>query len=816
MTPLPLLWLSLAFVTGILLASLLTLPVSTWLALAAVSLALALILRRLQSSTRIPVKRNREFTTETRRSPSSLCGSQRYSVCSVSPWFIALNLLTICLGAARYQAALPDFTDPAFIAQYNDSDQTMTVTGVVIDFPDRRDRYTNLRIQAERIRLADDFRGQPAHGLLLARIAPEEEVHYGDRVVLRGRLLTPPEGETFSYRDYLAHQGIYAYMPHPRGFGVLAHRQGNPLLQAIYALKERALADVYRLWPDPEASLFAGILLGVESGIPASVKEAFKNTGTSHIIAISGFNITIIAALFVTVLNRLLNPRRAALTAVAGIALYTVLVGADAAVVRAAIMGSLSLFARQVGRRQHGINSLAFVAALMALLDPNVLWDVGFQLSFAATLGLVLYADPFQQAFIRLAARALPESRARRLAEPVGEYVLFTFAAQLTTFPVMAYHFGRISWSAFLVNPLILPAQPPVMTLGGAALLLALLWFPLGQSLAALAWPFLLYTIRVVEYFARWRGTLALGDFGLLWVFLFYGGLLGLTLGWSRRPKWLPALKPLPLIALLGVLTALTWRAALSAPDGRLHLTLLNVGSSETLLLQTPTGRYLLINGGDSLSLLSDGLGRRLPPFRRGFDWLIVANPDEEQIAALPDAIPRYPPQNVLWAGLPSPNRAADYLRQTLNEADIPITPALDGHTLDLGDGASLRLLTTGPRGAVLLLEWNRFRALLPIGLDEEAMQTLENGRAVGRVSALLLAGHGYAPLNPPQWIASLNPQVILLSVAADDPRGLPDAETLAALQGYTLLRTDRHGWIHLSTDGEHMWLEVERLRPVP
>jgi len=775
----PLIWLSLAFLTGILLADRFPLPAPTWLLLAAASLALALALRRLRPSHLIPNH--------------------------LIPFLIAIPL-----GALRYQAALPDLTEPSFIAQYNDSGKTLVVTGVVTAFPDRRDHYINLRVETERIHPADDFRAAPVHGLLLARIPPQEDVHYGDRVVLRGQVLTPPEGETFSYRDYLSRQGVYSYMPRP-GFGVLERGQGNPLLQAIYAIKEHALATVYRLWPDPEASLFAGILLGVESGIPAPVQDAFKATGTTHIIAISGFNITIIAGLFVTLFNRLLNPRRAALAAALGIAVYTLLVGADAAVVRAALMGGLSLFARQVGRRQHGLNSLAFIAALMAAFNPHVLWDVGFQLSFAATLGLVLYAEPFAQAFVRLASRVLPESRARRLTGPVGEYVLFTLAAQLTTLPIMAYHFGQISLSAFLANPVILPAQPPVMTLGGLALLLGMLWLPAGKLAAALAWPFVLFTIRVVEWFARLRGgVLVLGDFGILGVILFYALLFGLTLGWSRRPRWIPALKPLTVTAALSVLTALTWRAALSAPDGLLHLTLLDVGTGDALLIQTPTGRYILINGGPSPSLLADGLGRRLPPFNKALDWLIITNPEKEQIAALLDVIPRYPPRNVLWAGLPSPNHSADYLRAALTEADIPITSAVRGQTLDLGEGAALRLLATSNRGAILLLEWNHFRALLPLGADKEGLQALDMGRAVGRVTVLLLAGNGYAPLNPPAWIASLNPQLALLSVAADDPRGLPDAETLAALGGYSLLRTDQNGWIHITTDGQQMWIEVE------
>lgn len=161
-----------------------------------------------------------------------------------------------------------------------------------------------------------------------------------------------------------------------------------------------------------------------------------------------------------------------------GIALYTLFVGGDPAVFRAAILGGLALFAAQIGRRQAGLNSLALAALVMAALNPQVLWDVGFQLSFAATLGLVLYAEPLTAGFNRLASRWLARERVQALSGPVSEYLLMTLAAQITTLPVILYHFQRLSLSAFVTNPLILPAQPPVMTLGGLAVMLGLVLEP--------------------------------------------------------------------------------------------------------------------------------------------------------------------------------------------------------------------------------------------------------------------------------------------------------------------------------------------------
>jgi competence protein ComEC len=797
-TRLPLLWLSLAFLAGILLASQVTLPVTVWLILAGSSILAAILLRILSS--RLPFSPAPQPPNSPAPPPSTL-------------FLVSLSLIIFFLGAARYQASVPTI-DAHHIAWYNDRQYELLVTGVLTEPPDVRDTYTNLRLSVQSVDTGDE--SLPVGGLILARILPGQSFHYGEVIRLRGQLKTPPENEDFSYRDYLARQGIHAYMPSAEAT-LLPFRGGNPIPAAIYALKERSLAILYRIFPDPEASLLAGILLGVDTGLPPDLQQAFKDTGTAHIIAISGFNITIIAALFVVVFSRLLGPRRGALAAVIGIAIYTFLVGADAAVVRAALMGGLALFARQVGRRQDGLNTLAFVAALMAAINPHTPWDVGFQLSFAATLGLILYAQPFQEWAAQLLARFLPPATAPKIAQPLSEFVFFTLAAQLTTLPIMAYQFGRISLVSLIANPFILPAQTAVMLLGGLALLLGLLYLPLGQLAAWLAWPFVVYTNRTVELFARFpHGVLILGDFSLLFAILFYAALLAWTFAGHRLKAFLVARQltlALLLLSALALITFLTWRAAFAAPDGRLHLTFLDVGSADALLIQTPTGHYILVNGGPSPSRLSDALGRRLSPFDRKLDYLVIASTQEDQVGALPRMLEHFPPQAVLWAGKVESSYSARQLDEWLADQPITLTRAVPGSGLDLGQGARLTVLATGPRGAVLLVEWGGFRALLPIGMNFDTLEELKNGQAIGPVTALLLADSGYAPLNPPEWVAALRPQVVVLCVAAGDPDGLPAQETLDAVNDSTLLRTDRDGWIQVTTDGEQMWVEVERKR---
>lgn len=721
--------------------------------------------------------------------------------------FILLSLFILFFGAARYRGTVSSLESDSIIS-YNDDGKFYAIEGVIDRLPDRRDHYIQVHLEVKSITLEGlDFHKEVS-GLVLVRLPIEGNWNYGDQVIVRGRLETPSVSEEFSYKDYLARQGIYSLVGDGEAEFV-ASGQGGWLLSGILSLKQKMLDLVYQFYPDPEASLVAGILLGVESGIPENVEQAFRDTGTSHIIAISGFNITIVVSLFFVWFSRWFGQNWGRSLALLGIVVYVVLVGADAAVVRAALMGGFGLLARHVGRRQDGVNTLMGTAAIMVLWNPLVLWDVGFQLSFAAVLGLILYAEPFSNTFVKMASRKLSEETVTKLIQPVSEYFLFTLAAQLTTLPVIIYHFQRVSLTSFPANIAILPAQPPIMILGGVGVLLGLLWPGLGQVISYLVWPFVAYTIRLVEWFAEFQGGVwVLGDISGWLVAIFFIGLLAVTFWPKQVLSHLPSPKPGLIFASLFVLTMLVWRVGLNAPDGNLHITMLDVGTGDAFLIHTPEGRNVLVGGGPSASRLSDGLGRRLP-LGAGLDYLVVASPLEEQVAGLPPIIERFVPQEVLWAGAPNASRGAVFLRENLTTVNIPITQAEAGQMLDLGQGAVLQVFAVGEEGSVIMIQWNRFRMLLPIGVGKSELTGL--GRQLGPVSVYLLAGNGRTSANPLEELVALNPQVILLGVDGGNFLGLPEQELLDNLTDYTLLRTDRNGWVKISTDGVKMWAESER-----
>lgn len=196
-----------------------------------------------------------------------------------------LGVLLAALGGARFLLSVPRF-DQSSLSTYNAIGE-VTVEGVIVAEPDVRDTYINLRVAADRLTLPDRTT-YAISGLLLTRPARPNEFHYGDRVRVAGELAAPPEFATFDYKDYLARQGIYSMIDRPR-LTVLAHDQGSPILSAIFAFRARAREVIVQILPEPAASLLTGILLGDDAGLPIDVQNEFRSTGTTHIIAISGY-----------------------------------------------------------------------------------------------------------------------------------------------------------------------------------------------------------------------------------------------------------------------------------------------------------------------------------------------------------------------------------------------------------------------------------------------------------------------------------------------------------------------------------------------
>jgi len=367
---------------------------------------------------------------------------------------ISACFLSLVLGALRFNASILQFNEHS-LAHYNDTGWT-TIKGVVASEPDVRDRWTNLRVNARQIQVEAQW--QDIEGTVLVQASRYPQYTYGDELEIAGLLETPPELEDFSYRDYLAHRGIYSILRRPQ-IKLVTNGQGNPIYAALFVLKERALSTIGAILTETEDSVLAGILLGVGHGIPKDLEEQFSITGKTHVLVISGTNIAFLTGILTAIGHRLIGKRKATVFVLAGIAVYTILVGADAAVVRAAFMGGLYVLALHYGRQVHALISLVVAASLMTLLDPRTLWDVGFQLSFAATLGLILLVPPMQECLESWLRKGLLETKVKQVVNILNDALIVTLAAQIMTTPIILFAFGWLSLVSPVTNFLILPPQ---------------------------------------------------------------------------------------------------------------------------------------------------------------------------------------------------------------------------------------------------------------------------------------------------------------------------------------------------------------------
>lgn len=361
----------------------------------------------------------------------------------------------------------------------------------------------------------------PVHERLLVRTAGQPPLAYGDGVRLEGRLGRATSFADFDYPAYLRKEGVRAVMVRPRMDRAtvdlpLTERAAVAAVRGIGAVRDAFTASVRRAVPEPASSYLVGILVGGRAALPQRVVDDFSRTSTSHVLAISGYNITILAMAVMTALAGHLGRRRAMLVTIGAIAVFVVMTGAGASVVRAAVMGVLVLVAGALSRQADMGAVILLSAAVMVWSNPLLLRDdVGFQLSFAALIGLV-YLEP------------LITARLGRAGEhAVGRIVSSTTAAQLAVLPLILYYFHTLSVVGPLANLLILPAVPMTMALGFATGIAGLVLSAAGRAVGLLAWAAAAYQLTAVRYLAslpwaafelRINGQILVALYGILFI----------------------------------------------------------------------------------------------------------------------------------------------------------------------------------------------------------------------------------------------------------------------------------------------------------
>jgi competence protein ComEC len=690
--------------------------------------------------------------------------------------------------------------------------------------------------------------GAPIAFAVAATLPRYPNVIAGDRVSVDGQIRPRPASP---YGDYLARIGAVGTLtartlrvgPAPADLG-----------RRLEDLRRAAGDALARVLPEPEAGLAAGILIGLRDRVDRDLAAAFTTAGVSHVVAISGWNIAIVAAAVAAIAGRLGRRRRSVVTMLAIVG-YVAFAGASASVVRAALMAGVVLLARETGRAGRAAAALGWAAVLLLLVDPRLIGDAGFQLSSLATAGLIAWASPLS-GWIESSGRGYVP---RWLAESLG----VSLAAQAATLPIVLVSFGRLAILAPMVNLAVVPLVAPAMAVGlvamvGGALVGAGGPVAIGAVLAAPGWVILRILDAIVTSAAAVPfASLSLAPpMDLVAAALSTSGLVGLT-WWQRRGRGRPSGSAAPVrtgaassnparrsppssgramqraatVALV-ISIAVVGGVAVARPATFARVTILDVGQGDGILVEGSHGGRLLIDGGPDPDRLLVVLDAHLPPWDRRIDTLILTHPHEDHVAGLALLLDRYHVGRVFEPGMrgPGPGYAAWLAR--LSRTGAPVRGGLAAGDRLQVDEIALRVLwpirgqvpiepPDGGTGinnvSVVLLGQVGSRRFLLMGDVEQAIDPQLLAEGLPRVDLLKVAHHGSKTATTQPFVDAVRPRVAVASAGAGNPYGHPATATLdrLAAAGARVLRTDRDGSVVVGFEPDGMTVRAEGGRAV-
>ncbi len=676
----------------------------------------------------------------------------------------------------------------------------------------------------------------------------------GDELVVRGRLRRlATRGRATEFAAYLRRRGVAGELlldqARPTG------RRRGGIAGAVDRMRRRAERAIVAGLPGPEADLLRGMVLGEDEAIAEPVRDSFRASGLAHLLAVSGQNVMLLAALALPGLSVAgLGIRARCAVLLCLIAVYVPLAGAGPSLQRAGVMGAAGVVAMASSRPASRAYALLLAAAATLGLNPRAAGDPGWQLSFAAVAGIVWLVPPLQALARRATGELLPEGgpqrraqRARlrrRAVEGLADGAALTLVATLATAPLLAHHFGYAPLAGLPANLLALPAVAPAMWLGmveAAVGQLAALGSPFGDASAVLA-PALGRLARAPVAYIAWladrfavlpggqlklplRSPLALGaSYAAL-------GAAVVALRRAVRPlgpraeaataTWrrLPAARRAAALALAAVLMLLAggWALAPPGPPKLLTVRFLDVGQGDATLIQDPRGTALLFDGGPpeahTVRLLRQAGVRRLA-------LVVATHQSRDHQGGLADVLQRVPASLLLENA--DGTRDPGFLR-LLAEADrrgIRRVKAVAPMAVRAG-AFTIRVLSPpprppgppsddpNPRGVVAIVSEGGFDLLLSADAESEALLPL----ALPRVEAMKVPHHGSSDSGLPEVLRRLRPQLAGIEVGKGNSYGHPAPSTLTALRraGIRTYRTDRDGTVSLSVSPAGLRVTTER-----
>jgi competence protein ComEC len=644
-----------------------------------------------------------------------------------------------------------------------------------------------VRIVSGRVRI--DVRGMPPH----------PEVIEGDALELWAELYEPRGFGTPGAFDTAAdarRKGIHAFGACKSG--KLFRHLGRPA-RGLVGLPARVRAVARQrilrgVRPGPEQGLVRAMVLGDRTGVDRDTAEKFRAAGTYHVLALSGAQVALVAALLAGLLARVRVPRGAcAVIVCAALAFYSELVGGDVPVARAAWMGAVLVAGRCLDLDADLANLLGLAALLVVMARPSAVGDVAFQLSFAATLGILLLTAP-----LRRAIPAMPLRLELGLAA--------SFAAQLALAPLLLGHFHRLAPAALLLNLLAVPLSGAVLLAGTAVAACPPAWPAAVRVLGEIAWIAARLLLRTADPVRLLPALDVRLPSPAAWaVALFLCGLAGLALGrWIKPAAWLTA----------AGLAALVLGRRPPAADGNLHVAVLDVGQGDCIVVQTPRGRTWLVDAGGSFDGRFDIGEAVVAPYLwslgvRRIEGIVVTHAHPDHAGGVPFLLRAFD-VGELWEGVrPRHDRGYERLDEAARQAAVT-RRAVGRGARDRWDAVGVEVLgplagsppwrTRNDDSVVLALQLGRVRLILTGDIEGQAEAALSPGPA----TVLKVPHHGSRSSSTPAFVLGVAPAVAVVSVGRQSRFGHPHPEVLDRYRrlGTRLYRTDRDGTVRVSTDG--------------
>ena len=579
-----------------------------------------------------------------------------------------------------------------------------------------------------------------------------------------------------------------------------------------------ALADpLRRLIPEPEGGIVRGIVLGERAAVDADLASAFARSGTSHLLAISGFNMTLVAAAVAILARGRVRPATTAALTVSCVLAYSVMVGLAPSVARAAVMAVVASLGLAFGRRPATDNALALAVATMVGIDASAIGDVGFLLSATATGGLLYLGDPMSR-------------RLGFLPGAIRQGLATTLAATLPTIPIIAAVFGRVSLVSPLSNLVAVPLFPPLMVAGVATAALGTVSLDLAQLPGLITYALAFLLRLVVETSAALPlASLAVPDGPIAGLGYGMGVAVALLAGpvaasravraivarVGRKPGLrvrLPSRSAMarrvlwPSAALAVVLTVGTTAIVLwPAPSG-IRVRALDVGQGDAYLIEVD-GSTLLVDGGPDPARLLAELGASLPPWNRRIDLIALTHAHADHADGLIGVLERYEVGLAIEPVGLNPGTVATAWNDRINRAHVPRRAVSAGARLRVGAATLTVLAPDGdPRvdvpSLVLRFERGSFSMLFMGDATEQAQADLLLSPPSLAARVYVPPHHGAASTYAVPLVEAVSPSAAVISVGAQNRYGHPTPETLAALGRIPTYRTDRDGTVELDEVG--------------